>query len=402
MKTTDRQKLPSGPAPAADGAAMPPVPIRAMMSMPCANLGVGATCRSILRGAVANGATADLFTSRNDSPAAEAFAVRDFTPRPLARLPYRLTRRLSLPRLHRAFIDAIRPGEIAYLWPSVPYAVFEELHRRGVTIVTEAVNTRMADARAVLDAEFARLGVAPTHRITDDRIADEEARLALASAIFSPSPATDASLSRSPHAARVIPASYGTDPRARPIRRPPKPAGAPVTFLFVGLSSVRKGLQHLLRAWEHVPMNARLRIVGLREPQLFGLYPDVFLQTNVSVAGFTANLDAEYAQADVFILPSLEEGDPIVTYEAAAAGLPILASPAGAGRIGAETGAVVTFDTSDTALLRHQIIEFTRSEDLRREWAAMALAASANYRWDAVAGRRMTRLAGHLGRRDPG
>lgn len=367
--------------------------IRTLMSMPCSSVGVGQTCRSLLAGTVGAGFPAELYTSRNDGRTDEIFPLHATVHWPWSLLPHRLTRRYSVPRIHHAYLDAIQPGDVAYLWPSVPLRIFRELHARGIPIVTEAINTRMAEAREVLDAAYAGLGLPPGHRITQARIDDEEERLALATAIFSPSPATDTSLNAAHYSGRVIPASYGVNPRRAPAPRPARPDGAPVTFLFLGLSCVRKGLHHLLEAWRGAPANAHLRVVGLREPELRELFSDVLSQPNVRATGFSSNPAKEFAAADVFVLPSLEEGDPIVTYEAASFGLPIIASPAGAGRIGAETGSVLTFDTGDVHRLRQTIADFTLSADLRREWGDRALNASLRYGWTDVARRRLTRLS---------
>lgn len=370
--------------------------VRTLMSMPCASVGVGQTCRSVIGGAVAAGFAAELDTSRNDGAREHGFALHSHIHWPLSLLPHRMTRRLSVPRTHAAFLDRFLPGDVAYLWPSVPYRVFRELHDRGIAIATEMINTRMADAGPVLDAAYESLGLPPRHRITPARIEDEEERLSLATAIFSPSPATDESLRRAPHGARLIQASYGISPRAHLPPRPARAPGDPVTFLFIGLSAVRKGLHHLLEAWRDVPANARLRIVGLQDPDVIRLFADVLGQPNVFTTRYSDTPADEFAAADAFILPSLEEGDPIVTYEAASFGLPVIASPAGAGRIGAETGSVLTFDTSDIARLRQTVADFTRSEDLRRDWGARTLAASRDYGWTDVARRRFTRLAGRL------
>ena len=377
---------------AASATAVGPGAIHTLMSMPCASVGVGQTCRSLLTGFLQAGYSADLYTSRNDGAASEAFPLYSHIHRPLSLLPHRLTRRFSVPRTHRAYLDALQPGDIAYLWPSVPLRMFREIQARGIPIVTEAINTRMADARAILDAAYLELGLPINHRITQDRIDDEEERLSLATAIFSPSPATDESLRRASYGNRILPVSYGVNTAPQISVRPVKADGGPVTFLFVGLSCVRKGLHHLLEAWRDVPANAHLRIVGLNEPALSDLFADVLSQPNVQAINYSTNPREEYAAADVFVLPSLEEGDPIVTYEAASFGLPIIASPAGAGRIGAETGAVLTFDTGDIARLRQTIADFTHSADLRRDWGDRAHQAALHYSWREVARRRFSQL----------
>jgi glycosyltransferase involved in cell wall biosynthesis len=341
----------------------------------------------------------ELHTSRNDGHSVEPFPLHSAVSWPLSTLPHRILRPFSVPRAHRSFLDALKPGDIAYLWPSVPFSVYAALHDRGVPIVAEAINTLMRDARAVLDAEFDRLGRPPTHTITQERIDEEEASLGLATAVFSPSPATDRSFARSAFAAKAVATSYGvwsSPARKHAVVRQPQDR---VTFLFVGISTVRKGLQRLLETWRDVPPQAHLRIVGLVDPIHRELFSDVLRRPNVSVAGYTHDIASEYRSADVFVLPSLEEGDPIATYEAASWALPLLVSPAGAGRFGAETGAADIIDPADVALIRQKVVELTVSGDLRLHRGAMAHAAVEAYDWPLVAARRLARLDAFLAAR---
>lgn len=366
------------------------------MTLPCADHGVGMTCRSILRGAVQHGVKADLFTSRSDSSTKEPFPLFQFTPSALQELPFSFSRPLSVRTLHKAYLKAVGEGDLAYLWPAVPAWIYEELHQRGVRILTEAINTRMADAKRILDAAYEEVGLPAAHGITDARIATEELRHSLCTAIFSPSPATDRSLIASDARIPFIPVSYGTNVGAVQSAGHNRAEAGTTNFLFLGAATVRKGLHHLLEVWRDMPSTARLRIVGLDDEAFQDRYADVLSQDNVAATGFSADVDREYAQADVFVLPSLEEGDPIVTYEAAARGLPVVASEVGAGRIGAETGAIWTLDTSNVELLRTRLLELTVSEELRRHWGEKARKACIAYDWRPTTLRRFTALADFL------
>ena len=49
--------------------------------------------------------------------------------------------------------------------------------------------------------------------------------------------------------------------------------------------------------------------------------------SNIQFVDFTLDIDQVYREADIFVLPSLEEGSPLVTYTALGAGLPCIVSP---------------------------------------------------------------------------
>jgi glycosyltransferase involved in cell wall biosynthesis len=370
--------------------------VRALMSMPCAVSGVGSTCRSLLASAARAGFPVRLDTSRFDGAPDPALAVHAVLGPAFGRVPFWAARKVTRHVLHQRFLSSVRPDEVAYLWPSVPVSVYRALKARGIPLVAEAINTRMAVARPILDRAYAQLGLPPSHGITDHRIAEQAERYALADYIFAPSPGTAAALSDPAITARILPSSYGvTVPATLPDRRP-RAGSDPVTFLFVGQQSVRKGLQTVLEAWKSAPPNARLRIVGGIESSLVRLYRDVLNLPSVTSPGFAANVAAHYLAADVFLFPSLEEGDALVTYEAAAHGLPIVATAVGAGRFGAETGAYAEVPALDPAALADRIAAFAASDDLRRDLGQRARTAVLPYDWSLVGPRTFRTLHDHL------
>jgi glycosyltransferase involved in cell wall biosynthesis len=70
---------------------------------------------------------------------------------------------------------------------------------------------------------------------------------------------------------------------------------------------------------------------GPEEPRLRELAADLGLGTDVEFRGFVdqPELAAVYAEADIFAFPTLDDPFGIVVLEAAAAGLPVVASPFG-------------------------------------------------------------------------
>ncbi|MBT0668354.1 glycosyltransferase family 4 protein [Novosphingobium profundi] len=95
-------------------------------------------------------------------------------------------------------------------------------------------------------------------------------------------------------------------------------------FLFVGQGVSRKGLHHLIRAWQaSPPPNARLTLVCYRiDPGIKAMIdcPSIVLLGRQERAA----LDALFAKADIFVLPSLVEGFGLVYLEALAAGCHVI------------------------------------------------------------------------------
>lgn len=100
--------------------------------------------------------------------------------------------------------------------------------------------------------------------------------------------------------------------------------------LFVGRLEPVKGLKYLIEAISILKDTKNLELIvvgnGNEKHKLERLAEDLKLNENVTFAGKISNKKIpEYmAAADMFVLPSLSEGFPVVLLEAMAAGLPIV------------------------------------------------------------------------------
>jgi glycosyltransferase involved in cell wall biosynthesis len=106
----------------------------------------------------------------------------------------------------------------------------------------------------------------------------------------------------------------------------------PHHLLTVARLSHEKGIDLLLDAlailnknYQHTTLS--ILGIGLEEAQLRRQCAQLGLESQVEFCGFATALGPHHARAQIFVLPSRHEGMPNAQLEAAAAGLPIVATP---------------------------------------------------------------------------
>ena len=360
-------------------------------------LGPSYSCERLTAGLASAGADVALFGNRFRvmPEVAEVYQALSW---PMRFVPYRHTQGHATAQIEDLFERKTSRHDICFVWPGVGRRFLERLSERGNPIVLESINTPMSLARPILDALYEGLGAPPTHGITDERISDLHQRFSLADDIFCPSEMTEAGLAGTPLDGRGLRTSYGAVYHSAP---PPDRSGrksdGPVLFLFVGYACVRKGVHILLEIWKDLPKNFKLRIVGNVEPVIADLYRDVLNGGRVEFTGFSSRVSAHMAEADVFVMPSFEEGGPLVTHEAADAALPLVVSPAGGGRLQSDTGRGLLFDPYDPESLKEIILRLGKSKDERLELGRKAREVAPDYDWNMVAAQRYDLLLHRFG-----
>jgi glycosyltransferase involved in cell wall biosynthesis len=166
--------------------------------------------------------------------------------------------------------------------------------------------------------------------------------------------------------------------------------------VYTGRLHAMKGLDFLIRAWPRVLSrvpNARLWLVGdgPQREELNSLIGDLGLWGFVYLAGPFDDVEEFLRAAEVFVLPSLEEGMSLALLEAMALGLPVVATaiPANEALIADGVTGRLT-PPRDSERLADAIIELIENRPLARELGEAARRQiSENYSLDRM-------VSGHL------
>ena len=247
------------------------------------------------------------------------------------RLHDRLTA-ARLPRMGRAY-------DVVHAWPLAADLTLQRARALGALAVREAPNTHTAHAFEVVRREHERLGVPQPnnnpHTFRPSTLRRELREYELADLILAPSQfALDTFRDRGAAPDKLALKSYGFDPHrfGPPVTREGR---ARVVFAFVARCEPRKGLHFALQAWRDsgVADRSEFRIYGTYIPGYRPMLRALLDHPNVSEHGFADDLSSIYREADVLVLPSVEDGSALVTYEAQASGCALLVSQAAGARL---------------------------------------------------------------------
>jgi glycosyltransferase involved in cell wall biosynthesis len=160
----------------------------------------------------------------------------------------------------------------------------------------------------------------------------------------------------------------------------PRPARGRI--LFVGEPNLRKGIHYFAMAAERLRRTGHayeFRVAG-NVARGVAWQP---LCRNLNFLGRVPRdrIREEFAVADVFVLPSLAEGSAAVTYEALAAGLPVVTTRA-AGSVVRDGIDGRLVPERDPVALADAIAEIVEDRDTRARMSAAARQRARDYTWD--------------------
>jgi glycosyltransferase involved in cell wall biosynthesis len=160
--------------------------------------------------------------------------------------------------------------------------------------------------------------------------------------------------------------------------------GDRLVALFVGSEWERKGLRPLISALALAP-GWVLVVAGSGDRRSYeGFAESLHVSSSVRWLGLTRDVALAYALADAFVLPTAYETFSLVAFEAAASGLPILATPVSGVRELIRDGVNGFIISRDPHEIAARLTALGADPDLRARLGAGARDSAQRFTWEAM------------------
>jgi glycosyltransferase involved in cell wall biosynthesis len=361
--------------------------------------GVGMIAWHQVAGFIAQGVDVHLCCGSCERPIPGLVAMQETMRLGGIRVPYRLLGDNNAFAWHDRMVArrVSRDGgfDLIHCWPLGAYRTLLAARSCGIATVLERPNSHTAFAYEVVAAEHKKIGLplfrSNTHAHSARRLQREEAEYRLATRLACPSDfVMNTFVSRGFKSAQIMRHRYGYDNSlfVAPACENGEASGSthPFTAAFVGRCEPRKGLHYALEAWHAsgAASSGRFLIAGTFVPGYRELLARLLDHPSIELLGFVNNPHAVMQKSDVFVLPSVEEGSALVTYEARACGCVLVVSDAsGANCVHEREGLV--HPAGDVVALTDQLRMLHQSPKLLAQLRSASLQGIPELSWNAAA-----------------
>lgn len=345
------------------------------------------------------GAEVTVFSGVLHRPLPDGVKVMPTLSRGKLRIPYKLFGRMGSCKLHdwivaRRLRRMADQFDLVHCFPLGSLETIRTAKALGIPTLLERCNAHTGFAYEVVDQECRKLGISMpaghAHAYNEAYLHREEAEYAATDHLFCPSEFVARTFEdRGYPSSKIERFQYGCDERAR-LRepQPPRSAGG-LSVIFAAGCAPRKGLHYALEAWvkSSACETGSFQIVGDFIPGYAEILSKYLSHPSISLLGYRKDLPDLMRASDVMVLPSIEEGSALVTYDARAAGCVLLVSDS--------TGAVCEHDVNalvhsagDVETLAAHFSRVHEDRALLQRLREASLATADDLTWEA-AGRKM-------------
>jgi len=347
-----------------------------------------------VRGLASAGADVLLFPGVLSRPVPDSVEVHPTLARGKLRIPYKLMGKLRALALHDKIVARRLEKlggqvDIVHVWPCAALETIKTAKRLGIPTVLERPNAHTRFCYEVVAAECKRIGILMPHpeyqtnKTNGAVLLREEAEFQLTDYLLCPSEFVVKSfLDRGHSRTKTIRHQYGFDETryfpASALREP----GKKFTALFVGVDAVRKGLHLATEAWLGSPAakDGTFLIAGELTQEYKERFAKDLSHPSIVQLGHRSDVPRLMQNADVLLMPSMEEGFALVCAEAIGAGCVPLASNACTEMCRHMENALV-HDVGDVATLSQHITDLHDGSELLARLRAGALRSRGDWTW---------------------
>jgi len=356
---------------------------------------INTTAWEQVKGIAAAGASVLVFSGVAPGRLPQGVTVRPTLARGKLRISYKLVGRLRAYAWHdyvvsRRLERMTGQIDVIHCWPIGSRRTLETAARLGIPTVYERPNAHTAFAYDAVQQECRRLGVSMPEQHEHAynrsilRIENEEYRRA--DRLLCPSDfVAKTFLDRGFSPNNLARHHYGFDENIYYPAEGERDASKSLTMLFVGGCAPRKGLHFALEAWRNssASKHGTFTVVGGFVPGYAEKLSDLLRDPSVRVLGHRTDVPALMRASDVLILPSIEEGSALVTYEARGSGCVLLVSDA-SGAVCKDMENALVHRVGDIATLTEHITLLDQNRPLLKKLRAASLSTVKEISWTAA------------------
>lgn len=282
--------------------------------------------------------------------------------------------------------------DIVHCWPSGAKETLIVARDLGVKTVLERPNTHTRYAFEVVQHECEKLGFklpkSNSHAFNFHRLKREEKEFELTDRLLCPSDFVAQSfLAQGLGEDKISCHQYGVDPEQFRLPLNDKRKDSEIfKMVFIGGCEPRKGLHYALEAWlaSKASKNGIFYICGKYIDGYRSLLAGKLAHPSIKEVGFLNDAVALLQKCHVLILPSIEEGSALVTYEARACGCVLLVSEASGARCSHMHDALV-HKVKDIDSLREHIDLLASDKTFFEKLQKSSIAGLCNLTWEKAA-----------------
>jgi glycosyltransferase involved in cell wall biosynthesis len=315
--------------------------VRVLYSFPH-KLGADRICYTAweqVKGIAAAGADVLLFAGALSRPVPDSVKIHTTLARGRLRIPYKLLGKSRALALHdhlvaRKLEKLAGQIDVVHVWPSAALETIKVAKRLGIPTVLERPNAHTRFCYETVAAECKRVGVELPHEDYEPNpgiLAHEEAEFEATDYLLCPSEFTVKSfLDQGFDSHKLLRHQYGFDETLYFPETAQRDSKKKFIALYVGVDAVRKGLHFALEAWLASPAskNGTFMIAGDVSEAFKKRFGSYLVDSSVIALGHRKDIPQLMRQADILMLPSVEEGFGLVCVDAIGAGCVPLVSKA--------------------------------------------------------------------------